>query len=310
MARQALELHGEIEQAADLGVVPIFGGKLGDAVQGAVQRPGVGRVVGDQLGEPVDLAVGHLQHPAGVLEDGAGLQLSEGDDLGDLVGAVALLDVADHLAAPRFAEVDVEVRHRHALGIEEALEQQAEADRVEIGDGQRPGDDRAGAGAAAGADRNVLLLGPFDEVGDDQEIGGEAHADDDVDLVIEPVEIGLALGGAEIVIGGEPLLQAGAGIAAKLRRPRPRDRRRCEGRIGLRFGAANAQRRAITEVFSIASGRSANKRAHVGGGLDPGFGRRADPVVAVDLARLGDAEHGVMRAVEIGVGISGGVGRD
>ena len=191
VARQALQLHRQIEQPADLRVVLIFGGELGDAVQRALQRPGIGRVVGDQLGEPVDLAIGHLQDPAGILEHGARLQLSEGDDLRDLVGAVALLDVADHLAAPGFAEIDVEIRHRDALGIEEALEQQAEPDRIEIGDGQRPGDDRAGAGAAARADRNALLLGPFDEVGDDQEIAGKAHAGDDVELEIEPVEIDL-----------------------------------------------------------------------------------------------------------------------
>ncbi len=53
--------------------------------------------------------------------------------------------VVDHLVAPVLAEIDVEIRHRHALGIEEALEQQIEAQRVEIGDGQRPGHDRAGA---------------------------------------------------------------------------------------------------------------------------------------------------------------------
>ena len=78
-----------------------------------------------------------------------------------------------------FAEVDVEVGHRHALGIEEALEQQVERDRVEVGDGQRPGDDRARARAAARPDRNVVGLGPFDEVGDDQEVAGEPHAGDD-----------------------------------------------------------------------------------------------------------------------------------
>ena len=65
--------------------------------------------------------------------------------------AVALLHVADHLVAPVLAEVDVEVGHRHAFGIEEALEQQAEADRIEVGDGERIGDERAGARAAARA---------------------------------------------------------------------------------------------------------------------------------------------------------------
>ena len=60
----------------------------------------------------------------------------------DAVAAVPLLHVADHLAAPRFAEVDIEVGHRHALGVEEALEDQPEPHRVEIGDRQRPRDDR------------------------------------------------------------------------------------------------------------------------------------------------------------------------
>ena len=79
----------------------------------------------------------------------ARLQLAEGDDLRHPVGAVFAPHVGDHLVAPVLAEIDVEIRHRHALGIEEPLEQQAEAQRVEIGDGQRPGRHRAGTRAAA-----------------------------------------------------------------------------------------------------------------------------------------------------------------
>ena len=45
-----------------------------------------------------------------------------------------LLDVLDDLVAPVHAEVDVEVRHRHALGVQEALEQQVVRDRIEVGD--------------------------------------------------------------------------------------------------------------------------------------------------------------------------------
>ena len=93
-----------------------------------------------------------------------------------LVAAVVLLHVVDDLVAPVLAEVDVEVRHRHAVGIEEALEQQAEAQRIEVGDGERIGDQRAGARAAARADRDALRLRPLDEVGDDQEVAGILHA--------------------------------------------------------------------------------------------------------------------------------------
>ncbi len=129
-------------------------------VDGLAERDRVGRVLRHQLAELVDLAVRHLQHAADVAQHAARLQRAEGDDLRDLVAAVALLHVADHLVAPVLAEVDVEVRHRHALGIEEALEQQAEAHRIEVGDGQRIGDERAGARAAARPDRNALLPSP------------------------------------------------------------------------------------------------------------------------------------------------------
>ena len=133
-------------------------GSLGDRGR---QRHRRGRILRHQFGQLVDLAVGHLQHAADVAQHAARLQRAEGDDLRHLIAAVALLHVVDHLAAAVLAEVDVEVGHRHAFRIEEALEQQAEADRIEIGDGQRIGDQRAGAGAAARPDRNALRPSPI-----------------------------------------------------------------------------------------------------------------------------------------------------
>ena len=53
-----------------------------------LQRDRRGRVERDHLGDPVDLAVGHLQHAADVAEHGARLERAEGDDLRHPVGAV------------------------------------------------------------------------------------------------------------------------------------------------------------------------------------------------------------------------------
>ena len=52
-------------------------------------------------------------------------------------------------------------------------------DRVEVGDAERVGDEAAGRRAAARADRDALALRPVGEVGDDQEVAGEAHLVDD-----------------------------------------------------------------------------------------------------------------------------------
>ena len=178
-----------------------------------------------------------------------------------------LADIGDHLVAPVLAEVDIEVRHRDALGIEEALEQKAEADRIEVGDGQRPGHDRAGARAAARPDRNALRLRPFDEVGHDQEVARKLHARDDVELEVEALLVVLLARGAQVQPGcaASRARKAGFGLRPQL------------GGLGfggiLRVGhkvaagsacavsGRKAQRLAISTVFSIASGKSAKSAA-------------------------------------------------
>ena len=218
VAVQAFEFLRDVEGAPRHRIAIAFGLQPRLVVDRALERDRIGRVLRHQLAELVDLAVGHLQHAADVAQHAAGLQGAEGDDLRDLLAAVFLLNVMDHLVAPVLAEVDVEVRHRDALGIEEAFEQKPEADRIEIGDGERIGDQRAGAGAAAGPDRYALRLRPLDEVGDDQEIAGIFHALDDAELEGEPLAV---------ILGGlprrqrvlrQPALEPGQSGAAQLLR--------------------------------------------------------------------------------------------
>ena len=153
------------------------------------ERDRGGRVLRHQLAELVDLPVRHLQDAADVAQHAARLQCAEGDDLRHLVAPVTFLHIADNLVAALLTEVDIEVRHRHALGIEEALEQQAETNWIEVGDCQRIGDKRARARTAAGTNGYALFLRPLDEVGDDQEVTGIFHPRDHADLEIKPFPV-------------------------------------------------------------------------------------------------------------------------
>ena len=134
------------------------------------------------LGDAVAHGEGVAEDAAGVLDGLLGLDGAVGDDVGDPVVAVLVGDVADDLAAPALVEVDVEVGHRDAVGVEEALEDQAVLERVEVGDPHGVGDHRARTRAAAGADADAVVLGPVDEVGDDEEVAREAHLGDDAEL--------------------------------------------------------------------------------------------------------------------------------
>jgi len=94
------------------------------------------------------MAVTHAQHTADVAQRRLAGQGAEGGDLAHGVAAVLGLDVVDDAVAVGLAEVDVEVGHRHAFRVQETFEQQAVAQRVEVGDEQRVGHQRAGTGAA------------------------------------------------------------------------------------------------------------------------------------------------------------------
>ena len=75
-----------------------------------------------------------------------------GGDRGGEPGAlapVALIDVLDHLLAPLVLEIDVDVGRLVALGRDEALEQEIEARRIDLGDAEAEADRGIGRRAAA-----------------------------------------------------------------------------------------------------------------------------------------------------------------
>ena len=289
-------------------------GSLGDRRRQRHRRRGILR---HQLGEFVDLPVGHLQHAADVAQHAARLQRAEGDDLRDLIAAVALLHIADHFVAAVLAEVDIEVRHRHAFRIEEALEQQAEADRIEIGDGQRIGDQRAAPEPRPGPTGMPSRLGPLDEVGDDQEVARIIHAGDDIDLEGQPRAIiffGHALGKAvDLEPVGSPSsawrrnsaassLSAPAALA-----PAPTVKR---GRIGLRV--VGAKRAALGDLDRRGQ-RFRNvgeQHRHFRAGLEAMIRRQLIAVGFGDQAPAGDAQQRIVRFVIVRGGEIRLVGRD
>ena len=229
---------------------------------------------------------------------------------GDPALAVLVAHVADHLVAAVLAEVDVEVRHRHALGVEEALEQQAEAQRVEVGDRERPGDHRAGARAAARPDRDAARLGPLDEVGDDQEVAGEPHAGDHVELV------GRAARGRPLHRPRgcdhrrEPRLEAGLGLAAQflVLAAAVGGREGRQDRRAARHHEAAAPR--DHQRVGDRLGQVGEQLGHLGRRLEAVLGRQAAAVLLRDLGAVGDAEQHVVGLELVGLDEMHVVGRD
>ena len=187
VARHAFEALGCLDQLVDALVLGHGGAELGLLLDGLVQSDL--EHVRHHLGEPVDLPEREVHHPAHVLDGRLGRHGVEGDDLRDLLATVLLGDVLDHLAAPVHAEIDVHVWHRLALAVQEALEEQAVLQGIDVGDRHRVGDQRTCRRPASGPDRDLPVAGDPDEIPDDQEVPGVLHLLDDLDLVVKPLRI-------------------------------------------------------------------------------------------------------------------------
>ncbi len=184
---QTLQRLGRVDDLARLGFVPVGLSQLGRQLQRVLDR-----VLATQdrlrvhLAEPVAHRRREPQHAGGVADALLPLDRLERDDLRDVVGPVPAGHVLDDLVAAADVEVHVDVGHLLALGVQEPLEDQPVPQGVEVGDAQAVRHDGPGGRPTPGADPRAALAGEADEVPDDQEVPGEAHAADDGQLLVDP----------------------------------------------------------------------------------------------------------------------------
>jgi hypothetical protein len=205
LAAEALEALGHVDHLVGVGIALVQRAQLPRHLV-AVLVAGLGLEARGQrrvpshhqgrhgLGDAVAHQVRVAQHPGRVAHRGPGLDGGEGDDLGHVVGPVTLGRVADHLAPGALVEVHVDVGHLLAPGVEEALEQEVVLDGVEVDDAQAVGHAAPGRRPPPGAGADARFPGVADEVPHHQEVGRKAHADDDAQLVLEPLGHGRGQG--------------------------------------------------------------------------------------------------------------------
>src|SRR6185503_1745771 len=140
----------------------------------------------DELGDSINLSVGHLESAPDVLDRSLRSEGPKGDDLADRVATVQTGDVVDDVASTADTEVDIDVGQRHATGVQEPLEEQVILEWIDVGDVETVGDERACRRASSRPDRNRVLLGVTNEVPNDEEVTGETHLLDHLDLAREP----------------------------------------------------------------------------------------------------------------------------
>ena len=216
VAGHALQRLGGVDELLHAGVAVVQVGQLLAELQGVVQCDVQCAGAGwHQLGHHVHLGIGHVQGAAHVPDGAPGGHGAESDDLGHMVVAVLAADVLHHLAPSGIAEVHVDIRHGHALRVQEALEIQLILHRVDIGDMQAVGHHGTCGAASSRANGNARLTGIAHEVRHDKEIVGKAHFLDHVQLVFQLLAVGcLFLAVAALEALGAQLAEIRGGIVA------------------------------------------------------------------------------------------------
>src|SRR5208283_1296593 len=139
VANHAFQFFRSLHQLANLAIFLHGFAQLRRIFDGLIERDI--QLRGDHLGDAIDIGVRNIHGAADVLDGGLGGHGAEGDDLRDVVAAIFLCDVVDHFAAAIHAEIDIDVRHGDALGIQEAFEEQLVLERIDVGNAESVGNE-------------------------------------------------------------------------------------------------------------------------------------------------------------------------
>ena len=165
-----------------IGFIKLF--EFPGALQGLFQcHTGTGR---HHFGDLIHIPKRHIGDTAHIPDDRSRRQGAEGNDLGHLVLAVLPGQIIDDLSPPPVAEVRINIRHGHTLGVQETFEEKVKTERIDFRNMKEIGHNASCRTAAARTDGDAMGLGIMDEIHDDEEIVRKAHVLDDSQLIVQP----------------------------------------------------------------------------------------------------------------------------
>ena len=186
---QVLKRPGNFQQAANILFLFLALAQNRFRLAGLGQREWLVLHHGDQLRELIAEVVGQVEHSPGVTDHRLRGHRTEGCDLTDGLRTVLFAHIFDDTPALFLTKINIEVGHGDPFRIEKPLKEQGVGDRVNIGDPQRKGHQRSGSGTAPGAYRHIVLFGPVDKIGNDQEVAAEPHLNDRLAFIVDPLRV-------------------------------------------------------------------------------------------------------------------------
>ncbi len=169
----------------------------------------------NQLGKLVDLPEWNIKDPAHIADHGAGLQLAECNNLGNMVrAAVFRKHILKHQIALIHTEINVNIRHALAPWIEEPLKDEPVLNRIEFRDPQRICHQTSCGRSTARSHRDTRFPGITYEISNHKKVPRKPHLPDYVNLVFEAIPVSLFINSflTSLTYFPESLLQTFFGV--------------------------------------------------------------------------------------------------
>ena len=104
-----------------------------------------------------------------------------------MIRPIPLCGVTNDVCPVPLVEVHVDVGHLPTSQVEEALEYQAVCQRIDVGDSQAIGHDRAACRSAGGTHPDRAFTGIPNQIPNDEEVSRKPHRLDDTEFMFDPL---------------------------------------------------------------------------------------------------------------------------
>src|SRR5437773_7596857 len=144
----------------------------------------------NQFSDFVDFGIGLLQAAARISNDATCSHSTERDDLRNILPPVLFSHVINNSSPPVHAEIDINIRQRHALGIEKTLEEKSVLQRIQVSYPHTIRNQTACSRTAAGAYWNVVFTSVPDKIPNNQEVSRVLHSLNDPNFFFQAGFVG------------------------------------------------------------------------------------------------------------------------
>ena len=186
--RQAFEPFGDFDEFLDPAITLNQSLQVGTLIHRLLERNV--QLRRNQFGDSVDFGIGHLQAPARISNDATCSHSTESDDLRNILAPVLFCHVIDNSSPPVHAKIDIDIRQRHALGIEKTLEEKSVLQRIQVSYPHTIGNQTACGRTTAGAYWNVVFPSVPDKIPNNQEVSRVLHSLNDPNFFFQAGFVG------------------------------------------------------------------------------------------------------------------------